>query len=231
MNLSTPYMNVDELDEKQRIDDAWERMVEQLNRIPRPSQLRPMAQPQNIPQQTSQNAPQCRPQLHIQIPQGVRHHILPNVFQDTEGSEAQRQQDLEDWRAIAGGEEYLARIKTHLDRGNSLACPLCGEKCTSAEQLQNHHSDAHPTSQRFLCPHFGCGKAFERDFQRENHVKYDYSDGHDMTHFKCTECQRNFASVTDLNYHQTPSICPHCRKEFRCERVLSGRNHNCGFMA
>jgi hypothetical protein len=210
-------------------------MVGQLKRIPLPTQLQPMAQPQNIPQkmaqQTSQNVPQCRSQLHIQIPQDVPHHILRNVFQDAVESEAQRQKDLEDWRAIAGGEEYLATVKTHFDRGNSLTCPLCGEKCTSAEQLQNHHSDAHPTPQGFLCLRSGCGKAFERDFQRANHVKYDHSDGHDMIHFKCTECQRNFASATDLNYHQTPGTCPHCRKEFRCERVLSSRNHDCGFMA
>ena len=155
-------------------------MLEQLNRTPQPSQEMDPPQNQKAPQNFAQDVPQ-----------------------HTVQSESQRQQDLEDCGAHAGGEEFLEKVKRHFSGCNSFTCQSRGEKCP--EQLQSHLSGTPQPPQKYVCTHEKRGKAFERDFQLANHVKYDHSDGHYMIQYKCKECQSNFSSVGALNIHHLES--------------------------
>jgi hypothetical protein len=158
-------------------------MPEQLNRAPQPYQAMAPSHNQNTGEKFAQDLPK-----------------------NTGESKPQRQQVLEDWRALVGGEEYRERVKTlkclQLCHLPVVWREVCVSRATPEPPLL-----AHQPPQKYVCTHGSCGKAFGQNLELANHVEYAYSDGRYMIEFKYKECRRNFALVAELNIHQASEIC------------------------
>lgn len=124
-------------------------------------------------------------------------------------------------------EFLLAQHRLSHENRKSQKCTQCNFATNALYDLKNHIKRIHNATKDFLCPEEGCGKAFKRRCDMENHRKTVHTDI--KIYVKCPVCdvivlekglQSHMINRHSEKAKQKPFVCQVCGRAERYEKNL-----------